>query len=175
MFNQYYVKVRKNSIYFTSAMLFSLVMFTMFACGGKEKANDTADKRLGKLEVEIPAELEENEEIVAYIEGMNEVADQYAILMDDMLEEVGDLSGKEPEELSMMEQLRLVKATGEVTVRSAEIMSRWSEYIDQRDSLNEQLSEEELQALEAVYTRFEQRMTQIMEKHEDLFTEETES
>lgn len=147
----------------------------MFACGGKDKASDNADKRLGKLEVEIPAELEGNKEIVSYIHGMNEVADQYAILMDDMFDEVGDLSGKDPEELSMMEQLRLVKATSEVAVRSAEIMGAWAEYMEQRESLNEQLSEDELQALEAVFIRFEQRMTQIMEKHEDLFEETTES
>lgn len=163
--------MKKYSIYLSSVVLLTLVMVTVFSCGGKDKGGDTADKRFGTLSIDIPDELKDNAELVTYIEGMNKVADDYAILMDDTLEEVGDLSGKNPEELSTMEQLRLVKATGEVSVRSAEIMSRWSEYQDQRNKLDVELSEEELKALEAVYTRFEERMIQIMEKHEALFAE----
>lgn len=167
--------MKRYSLYLTSAVLIVSVMFTVFACGGKKDAKETANERFGTLKLDIPKTLENKPEVVDYIKGMNEVADEYAILMDDMFEEVGDLSGKEPEELSMMEQLRLVKATSEVAVRSAGIMTKWTEYQDKRNSMNEQLSEEEIQALEAVYVRFEQRMMQIVEKHEDVFSDQTES
>lgn len=171
--------MKKNINVFYSLALISLVVLTMVACGGKESeqetATQTADDRLGKLEVEIPDELKDNPEAVAYIEGMTEVADEYALLMDDMFEEVGDLSGKESEDLTMMEQLKLVKATGEVAVRSAEIMLKWGEYQNQRAAIDEQLSDEEIVALEQVLKHFEERMTQIAEKHEIAMEGHTES
>lgn len=167
--------MKKYTTYINSLILIVCVCSTIIACGGKENGTKTADERLGKLEVDIPEELKNNDEVVEYIEGMTRVADEYAILMDDMLEEVGDLSGKEPEELTMMEQLKLVKATGEVAVRSAEIMAAWEEYQSKRNELDQLLSSEEIQALEEVLEHFEARMMQIAEKHEDILVDQTES
>jgi len=146
----------------------TFILFT--ACGGG-KNNSTADNKLGKLEVEIPKELEGNKEVVAFIEGMAEVSDDYAIMIDETLEKTGEFIGKESEELSMMEQLKLVKVTGEIAIKSATIMEKWGTFMDQRTSLEEQLSDDEVKALETVFKRFEQRFDQIEEKHSKVLSQ----
>lgn len=138
---------------------------------GSNNSND-ANKRLGKMEVQIPAELENNKEVVEYITGMSQVADEYAILIDDMLEEVGEYAGMEEEELGMMDKIRLTKATAEVALRSTEIMAKWAEYQNKRNNLEEQLSDAELQALESVWKRFEERIQQIEARHSEVFNQE---
>lgn len=142
-----------------------LILFT--ACGGG-KSNSVADNKLGKLEVEIPKELKDNKEVVAFIEGMAEVSDDYAIMIDETLEKTSEFIGKESEELSMMEQIKLVKITGEVALKSATSLVKWGEYMDKRSSLENELSDDELKALESVMLRFEKRMEQIETKHSDV-------
>lgn len=149
----------------------SLSMFVACGGGGKQTA---ADKEFGKLEVEIPKELEDNEEVVQFIEGMAEVTDEYALLLDETLEKTKKYHGKKNEELSMMEQVKLMAITGDVAVKSVAVMEKWGKYVDQRTNLEEQLSEDEMKALEVVYARFEERIEQIQEKHGEVLNEETE-
>lgn len=147
--------------------LIALILIAFFACSSESE--NKADARLGKLEVEIPAELEGNPEVVAYIKGMNEVVDEYALLIDDIMEDVGEYAGVKQEDLGMMDQIKLTKATAEVSIKSVEIMSKWGEHIDKRANLDQQLSDEEIKALENVYKRFEQRFVQIQQKHAESF------
>lgn len=138
---------------------FVTVMFT--ACGSK----NNADNKLGKLELEIPVELKDNPEAIAYLKGMNKVVDDYAVIIDNALSDVGDLAGKSEEDLSMLENMRLLKATGEIAIGVAPIMTKWVNYMEEREKLNEQLTDNELVALESSWRRLEQRMTQIEEKY----------
>lgn len=124
------------------------------------------------MEVEIPAELKDKPEVVEYIEGMSQVADQYALMIDDMLEEVGEYEGVEQADLSIMDQIKLTKATAEVAIRSAEILGKWAGYQDNRDHMEEQLSDAELEALAGVWKRFEARIVQIESRHAEVFNKE---
>lgn len=146
-------------------LFLSVVAVLAVSCGG---TGSDADNKLGKLDVEIPDELKENKEVVEFIENMAEVSDEYALMIDDVLEDVGDLAGKDESELGMMDKMKLLKATGEITIGSAEIMSKWGEYMEKRADLGEQLSDNELKALESVMNRFEKRMEQIQEKYGEL-------
>ncbi len=142
-------------------ILICIVAISLTACGGKNKA----DNKLGKLELQIPAELKDKPEAIAFIKGMNKVVDDYAILIDNALCDVGDLAGKNQDELGMLENMRLLKATGEIAIGAAPIMLKWTEYLEKRESLNKQLTTDELYALESSFKRLEQRMTQIEKKY----------
>jgi len=145
----------------TYLLLIGIVAVTLTACGGKDKA----DNKLGKLELQIPSELKNKPEAIAFIKGMNQVVDDYAVLIDDALNDVGELAGKSEEELSMLEKMRLLKATAEITVGAAPILVKWGEYMEKREKLNEQLTTDELLALESSWKRLEQRMEQIEKKY----------
>ena len=151
----------------TYLLFISIVAISLTACGGKNKANN----KLGKLELQIPAELKDKPEAIAFIKGMNEVVDDYAVLIDNALSDVSELAGKSEEELSMFENIRLLKATGEIAIGAAPIMIKWGEYLEKRESLNEQLTAEELLALESSWKRLEQRMAQIDNKYTHDFDE----
>ena len=129
----------------TYLLLIGIVAVTLTACSSKNKA----DNKLGKLELQIPPELKDKPEAIAFIKGMNKVVDDYAIFIDNALSDVGDLAGRGEEELSMFENMRLLKATGEIAIGVAPIMVKWSEYMEKRTSLNEQLTANELLALES--------------------------
>lgn len=149
-------------------MAIILLSATMMSCGGKESSKK-AENRLGKMEVEIPGELKDNPEIVAYIEGMSEVVDAYALLMDEMIGELSGMEGKEWEELKMGEQLKLTKAAAKFAMKAAPITTKWAEYELNKGTVVNELTEEEMMALETVYRRFEKRMEQIEEKNQAFF------
>lgn len=149
----------------THLLLIGLFAFMLAACGSK----NNADNRLGKLKLEIPSELKDKPEAVAYIKGMNKVVDDYAMIIDNALKDVGDLVGKSEDELSMLEKMRLIKATGEITIGAAPIMAKWVKYMEERELLINQLSNDELIAMESSWKRLEQRMKQIEEKYSQDF------
>lgn len=154
----------------TYLLLIGIIAACLTSCGGK----NNADNKLGKLELQIPAELKDKPEAIAFIKGMNEVVDDYAVLIDNALSDVGDLAGKNEEDLSMLENMRLLKATGEIAIGAAPIMTKWVKYMEKRDSLNEQLTTDELIALESSWKRLEQRMTQIESKYSHDFNKNSE-
>jgi hypothetical protein len=149
-------------------MAIILLAATMMSCGNKESSKKAED-RLGKMEVVIPGELQDNPEIVAYIEGMSEVVDAYALLMDEMIGELSGMEGKEWEELKIGEQLKLTKAAAKFAMKAAPITTKWAEYELNKGTVVNELTEEELMALETVYRRFEKRMEQIEEKNQSFF------
>lgn len=149
-------------------LFLSLVAVLLVSCGG---SGSDADNKLGKLDIEIPEELKDNKEAVEYIENMAAISDEYALMIDKVLEDVGHLVGKDESELGMMDKLKLVKATGEITIGSAEVMGKWGEYMEKRHELEDLLNDDQLKAMEVVMNRFEQRMEQINAKYGELGTE----
>jgi len=138
------------------------------ACGNKDKT-DEADNKLGKMEVVIPDELKDNPELVDYIKGMSEVVDEYALLMDDMIDEMDGIQGKDWDELKLGEQLKVTKTAAKFAMKAAPITAKWAEYEAKRNVVYEDLSDEDLMAMETLMTRFENRMKQIEEKNQEFF------
>jgi len=163
----------KNVKFTILAIACSLFSILTSCSGGTESSQ--ADNKLGKIEIEIPAALKNKPEAVEYIKGMTEVADGYALMIDNVFEEYGEYIGVPEEELGMMDKIKLVKATADVAVKYTELMGKWAQYQEKRNALNEQLSEEELKALENVWHRFEKRMEQIEAKHHEYFAQGKEA
>lgn len=159
-----------NCYKLTYLLLIGIITLSLTACGDKNKA----DNKLGKLELEIPTELKDNPEAIAFIKGMNKIVDDYAMLIDNALNDVGELAGKNKEELSMIENMKLLKATGEIVIGAAPIMLKWGEYLEKRESINQQLTTDELKAMESSLKRLEQRMAQIDNKYKRCSTDITD-
>ena len=139
-----------------------VAVLSLTACGSNSKKEPT---KLGKIEVEIPAELKDNPEMVEYINGTAEVADSYAFMIDNTLSDVSEYVGVEEEDLSMMDKIKLVQASAEIAMQSAEIMVKWGQYMEKRGQLSEELTDAELEALNVVWVRFEKRMEEIELKY----------
>ncbi len=159
-------KIVRILFYVNIAMMSSMLI----SCGGSEKKE--ADEKLGKLEIEIPENLESNDAAVQYVNEMNLVVDDYAMLMDELVEEVGEYKGMKEEDLGMMDKLKLTTAMAKVAMESTQIMARWGECTDKRMNMEQKLSEEEIEALNLVYKRFEERMEQVKNRHQEFFAEE---
>lgn len=165
----------KKRFNITQTLAIAIITIACFnSCSNSNSENKGSDSKLGKIEVEIPDALKGNTEVVNYIKGMSEVADEYANMVDDMLEEYGEYAGMATEDLTMMEQIKLTKATAEVAIKSTEIMTKWAEYQEKRNSLGTQLSDDELKALESIWTKFEQRIEEISKKQEEMLVKKSE-
>lgn len=151
--------------------LLLIVLFTisLTSCGSKGNSAKEAEDRFGKMEVVIPDELKDNPEIVAYIEGMSQVVDEYALLMDDMIGELDGIGGKDWNDLKLGEQLKITKAGAKFAIKAAPITAKWGEFEAKRAIAEGDLTEDELIALESLMTRFEKRMEQIEEKNMEFF------
>ena len=163
----------KKTNYLLSMSTFLLIAIFLTSCGGNKKEEEKTDK-LGKMEVVIPDALKDNPEMVEYIEGMTEVVDEYAIMIDGMVDEFDEFIGKTFEELNMREKIKVTAKGAEAAMKSAPILMKWAELENTHTVFDNDLSEDELMALETVMLRFEERMKQIEERHTDVFNADSE-
>lgn len=163
----------KKTNYLIAGLSLILMLGILTSCGGDKKKDEPTDK-LGKMELVIPDALKDNPEMVEYVEGMTGVVDDYAVLMDEMVNKMGPFKGKNFDELKLGQQIKFTALISEVGIKSAPIMVKWSEFEMQRSVFDGDLTDDELLALETVWTRFEERMKQIEEKHSDFFNEDSE-
>lgn len=158
--------MKKGFFSLTLAVL-TISMFTFSCTNNSQKS--AADQKLGKLDVEIPASLKNKPEVVTYIHDMNEIADAYATMIDKVLSDLGGFEKKDMENLSMMDKIKLMKASSEVGIKSIDILAKWGDYHNRQNILLEDLTDDEALALESVLKRFEERMNQIEKKHSRFF------
>lgn len=144
------------------------IIACLYSCG----SNPVSDDKFGKISVEIPKELKDKPEVVEYIKSVEETVDEYALLFDDILEDVGEYAGVEESELSTMDRMKLINATSKVALRSTEIMAKWGECTNKRMQMNETLSADEIIVLDKLWQQFEERMVAIKAKHEKVFAQE---
>ncbi len=62
------------------------IIFFVLSCGESESKETKADKKLGKLKVEIPGELKDKPEVCKYIKDMNVITDDFALLFDNLID-----------------------------------------------------------------------------------------
>lgn len=152
------------SILSIAAML--ALSFAITACGGKNEENK-ADKKLGKIEIEIPETLQDNPEAVEYIHNMAEVADDYASLVDELYEEVGEYAGMKESDMKIKDKLKLTAATANYVLSAGEIMIKWGEYETKHVDMYENIGEEDVEAMQVVWEHLEKRFEQIEEKYQE--------
>ena len=166
----------KKGPFILTLVVFAVSMF-FSSCGDSSKKADNpqktvADSKLGKLDVEIPASLKNKPEVVAYIHDMSKVADEYAILIDKTLDDFGDYQNLDFDDLSMMDKIKVMKASAEIGFKSMDIMAKWGEHHNKLNLFKKDLTEDETLALETVVNRFGERMKQIEKKHTKYFSED---
>lgn len=116
-------------IFFTLTLSVFAISIFFYSCGDSSQNGDSsqktvADQKLGKLKIEIPESLKNKPEVVAYIHDMNKVADGYAILIDDMFVELGDYINKDENDLGMMDKIKIMKATADISIKSFEMLAK---------------------------------------------------
>ena len=133
-------------------VIYNILAITLlfFSCTRDQKKT-AADDRLGKIDVEIPLFLKDNPEVVNYIHDMNKIADDYALLIDQVLSDFSGYEHKDLDNMGMMDKIKL------------------GEYHNKVDLFKNYLNEDETKALESVLKRFEERMKQIENKHAKFF------
>ena len=161
--------MKKRLFNFNLSVLAFLLFTTSCADNSKKTA---ADSKLGTIDVEIPQSLKGKPEVVEYIHDMNRIADDYAILIDQVLTDLSGFEKKDMENLSMMDKIKLMKVSSEVGFKSMDIMSKWGDYHNKMSFFKEDLTDDETLALEGVLKRFEERMKQIEKKHAKFFKDE---
>jgi hypothetical protein len=152
----------------------AVCLICMLSCSSGAQKETLADKKLGKIKLEIPESLSNKPEIVEYLQGMNQVIDDYVIIIDETAEKAKPFRGKDFEKLGLVDKAKITKITTEATYKSMEVLARWAEMQDKRLSLEQNLSEDEVQALNTVFDRFQKRMEQIEVKYKDVFANEKE-
>lgn len=151
-------------------VIYNILAITLlfFSCTRDQKKT-AADDRLVKIDVEIPLSLKGNPEVVNYIHDMNKIADDYALLIDQVLSDFSGYEHKDLDNMGMMDKIKFMKVSAEVGFKSIDIMSKWGEYHNKVDLFKNDLNEDETKALESVLKRFEERMKQIENKHAKFF------
>ena len=159
---------KRNSIFIINLLTITMLLYS---CGG-DKQKTAADNKLGKLDVEIPASLKNKPEVVTYIHDMNKVADDYALLIDQVLTDFRGFEKKDIDNMGMMDKIKFMKVSAEVGFKSLDMISKWGDYHNKLELFKEDLNEDQTLALESVMKRFEERMKQIEEKHSKFFKED---
>ena len=160
----------KKKILIPKIFVFALILF-IFSCSDKSQKT-AADGKLGTIDVEIPESLKDKPEVVTYIHDMSRIADDYALLIDQVLTDLDGFEKKDMDNLSMMDKIRLMKVTSEAGFKSIDMMSKWGDYHNKMNVYKVDLAEDETFALEGVLKRFEARMKQIENKHSKFFKDE---
>ena len=153
---------------FSSLLILTVILSSSYS-GNKSKEQTQADKKFGKLEVEIPASLQNKPEVAAYIQNMAVLSDEYALLVDKAVVDTKEFKGKTEDELGMMDKIKLTKIASEVGFKTIEILGKWGECTEKRFEMEKGLTIDEIQALDAVMKRFEERMKQVKARHADVF------
>ncbi len=147
--------------------LLIVLIFLTASCGGSDETE--ADKKFGKLEVEIPESLKDKPEVCKYIKEMNVVVDDYAMVFDEMIDEVGEYKGMKEEDLGTLDKIKLGKEAAKFSVASLKALSKWGECKQKLDGFEKDLNPDEVEALNVVYKRMDKRMAQIQDRHKDFF------
>ncbi len=151
--------------------LFTIVAIMLLATSCTESNKTEADKKLGKVEVEIPNELKNKPKVCQYIRDMNKVVDDYAMVFDKIIKEVGKYKGMKEEDLTTSDKIKLSKASAKFGIESLKALSKWGECKQKLDGFEKDLNPDEIAALNVVYQRFEKRMEQIETQNKDFFGE----
>ncbi|MBN1768786.1 MAG: hypothetical protein JW842_09775 [Prolixibacteraceae bacterium] len=140
-----------------------MIVFVAFmaSCNNK-KANKV--ETMPPLAVEIPAELQENPEIVKFIRASEKSINEFANKVESFYIENPDLLTKDVEEMSMVEKLKVMKVAGEMAIAFGEFSMHYAEMNTKMENFEEMMDEEQIAAMSTVGEAFEKRMKLLEER-----------
>lgn len=131
--------------------LFALLLLTIAACSGNKKLKEPT------ITVEIPTELRNNPEVLAYINLMVEEATKMAKSTQQLIQITGGADIDSSSELSAMQMLKMSK----VGIQMYRATSKMEEYRVQRTTLNKKLTKTEIASLDLICAEIENQMMKI--------------
>ena len=137
------------------------------ACSTSQNEQPDPDY-LPELKAEIPAELQDNPEVVEYIETTTEALNELSINLEDLFVKIEPYVHKDESELSTMEKLKMSKHVLAFTAQMAKVGARMATMKQTYHMMSDDLTEEEQQALDVINETFEKRIRELDKKYEDL-------
>ncbi len=96
----------------TILILFVAVTAILFSsCGNSPSSSG----KLPPLKIEVPAELKGNPEIVQFIKDSEEAINLYSNTAEDLAEDCKEFVGKNEEDLTMLDKVKMVSVLGQFT------------------------------------------------------------
>ncbi len=154
-------------------LFISILSSFLFSCfsNNEEKisSNSSDSDNLPTLKIEVPAELQNNENAKEIISTGEEMINKFSNTLEDIVRDNKNLIGKKQDDLSFTEQIQAGKMAIQIAASMAEfvpkIVSLQSKIEDFKKG---DISEEEAKAIDEVGKAFEKRMDEINKKYENL-------
>lgn len=134
-----------------------------FSCKKENKADNSG--HLPPLNIVVPVELQNNEQTVLFVKATEAAINQWSDTFEDLMLDCAEYIDVPEEDLSTMDKLKLLKASGTLMANMGEFAVKMAEIENQSKVIENGLSEKELQAFASVYDAFELRIRQLNEKY----------
>lgn len=123
---------------------------------------------LPPIKAEIPAELQNNEDIVEYINTTTDVLNNISRELENLYIKIEPYANIPESELSTLDKLRISKYAIQFTAEMAKLGAKIVTMKETYHLMSDDLDEEEQQALEVINTTFMKRVEQLNDKYKDL-------
>lgn len=137
------------------------------SCGQAPKKSAT----LPPVSIEVPSELADNPEVVTFISESETVINEFSVTVEEMIEKMKPYAGKDFESLNMAAKVRLMAIMGSAAVSFSEFVVRQAEIMEQGKFFEQQLGEDQAQAMGIVLHTFAERLDLLEEKFKELETQ----
>jgi len=152
----------------------SIIATFLFSCSSNNEdtnsnTNSSNSDNLPLLKIEVPAELQNNENAKEIIKTGEDMINKFSNTLEDIIKDNKNLIGKSNDDLSFMEQIQVGKIAVQLAASMAEFAPKFTNLQSKiKDFKKGEISEEEAKAIDKVGKAFEKRMDEINKKYEDL-------
>lgn len=152
--------IMKNSIV---ALILAL---SIMGCSSSPKPAEP--DYLPPIKAEIPTELQDNQEIVDYINTTTDVLNDVSRELEDLYVKIEPYADIPESEISTMDRLRISKYAIQFTAEMAKLGAKMATMKETYRLMSKDLNEQEQQALVIINETFLKRVKQLNDKYEDI-------
>jgi len=150
----------------------SIIAAFLFSCSSNNEeasSNSNDSDKLPALKIEVPAELQNNENAKEIITTGEKMINKFSDTLEDIIKDNKNLIGKKNDDLSFMEQIQVGKIAVQIAASMAEFAPKFVSLQSKIENFKKgEISDEEAKAIDKVGKAFEQRMDEINKKYENL-------
>lgn len=150
----------------------SIIAAFLFSCSSNNEeasSNSNDSDKLPALKIEVPAELQNNENAKEIITTGEKMINKFSYTLEDIIKDNKNLIGKKNDDLSFMEQIQVGKIAVQIAASMAEFAPKFVSLQSKIENFKKgEISDEEAKAIDKVGKAFEQRMDEINKKYENL-------
>lgn len=147
-------------------LLFLFVAFGFLSSCTDKKSNKV--ETIPPLAVEIPAELQNDPEVVKFIRASEKSINDFANKVEKFYLQNPDLLNKDTEEMSMFEKLKVMQVAGEMAISFGEFSIHYAEMNTKIENYEQVMDEQQVAALAAVGEAFKERMLLLEQRLEKI-------